>query len=168
MRRPLRGGPLGGAFSYLISSTLPLPYINPQSQAESKANNRWGRGGERTLTSATCLLFESPALQRKCVCAEGGGRLAQPSLKILDKNANPEGKERTRKESVNHEAPAPHPQPQLYGLHSCCGGKKWGDRTEGKKGRHHHLHERGPRGREAAAAEEGLRPAELNKAGLNF
>lgn len=29
--------------------------------------------------------------------------------------------------------------------------------------RHHHLHERGPRGREAAAA-EGLRPAELNKA----
>lgn len=33
--------------------------------------------------------------------------------------------------------------------------------------RHHHLHERGPRGREAAA-EEGLRPAEPNKAGLNF
>ena len=68
------------------------------------------------------------------VCG-GGGRLAQPNLKILDKNANPEGKERTKKESVNHEAPAPHPQPQLYGLHSCREGKKWGDRNEEKKGR---------------------------------
>ena len=36
-----------------------------------------------------------------------------------------------------------------------------------RKGENHHLHERGPRGREAAA-EEGLGPAEPNKAGLKF
>lgn len=42
-----------------------------------------------------------------------------------------------------------------------------GGQRRKERERHHHLHERGPRGREAAE-EEGLWPAELNKAGLNF
>lgn len=39
---------------------------------------------------------------RACKGGGGGGSLAPPGLKILDKNANPEGKERTKKESVHH------------------------------------------------------------------
>lgn len=69
-------GPLWGAFCYLISSKLALSYISLQAQAESQAKNRRGKGGrgeEKTLTSATCLSFESTALQLKCVCAEGAG-----------------------------------------------------------------------------------------------
>lgn len=97
----------------------------------------------------------------------GGGRLAQPSLKILDKNANPEGKERTKKESVNHQAPAPHPQPQLYRLHSCR-GKKWGDRTEEKKGRDTTTSTSAGRRGAGGGGGGGARPAEPNKAGLNL
>lgn len=39
---------------------------------------------------------------RACKGGGGGGSLAPPGLKILDKNANPEGKESTKKESVHH------------------------------------------------------------------
>lgn len=116
----------------------PLPHsARTQNLLDQKEGKRVGMGSGRWGRRPYFLPLVSPIWKSehctatKVRACSGGGRLAQPSLKILDKNANPEGKERTKKESVNHEAPAPHPQPQLYGPHSCRG--KWGDQTEEKK-----------------------------------
>lgn len=113
---------------------------------------------------------------RACKGGGGGGSLAPPGLKILDKNANPEGKERTKKESVHHA------RLRLRTHHPSCtdcipaeaerrGEESWGvggagrgeDRIAAKNGSDTSAGERGPRGREALAG-EGLRPAEPNKA----
>lgn len=123
MQGPLRG-PLWGEFCYLVVSKPPLFSTDPQSRAERKAkSSRGGQGEDPTLCpSPLTWKSEHGTAPEVSVCGAGGS-LAPPRLKILDKNANPEGKDRTRKESVNHEAPAPHPQPQLHGPHSCRGGE---------------------------------------------
>lgn len=92
--------------------------------------------------------------------AQGGGRLAQPNLKILDKNANPKAKKELRRNlSING-------LPLL--THSCTDcipvdeEKKWGNRAEEKKrDTRRHLHER----RAGGGGGGGARPAEPNKAG---
>lgn len=112
---------------------FPLGYVDSQSLRLKEGRTQLGwRGYFLPLVSPTWK--SEPGDASKVRACTGGGSLEQPSLKILDKNANPEGKERTTKESVNHRAPAPHPQTQLYRPHSSR-GQKWGDQAGGKEER---------------------------------
>lgn len=125
-----------------------------------------GRGKAPTF----CHLFlplqsRCSALQLSaCVHAcTGGGRLAQPNLKILSKNANPKAKkERRRNLSING-------LPLL--THSCTDcipvdeEKKWGNRAEEKKGTHATTSTSA--GREAEE-EEGLGRQSRTKRGLHL
>lgn len=105
-----------------------------------------------------CFALQLSACVHACT---GGGRLAQPNLKILDKNANPKAKkERRRNLSING-------LPLL--THSCTDcipvdeEEKWGNRAKEKKGTHATTSTSA--GREAAA-EEGLGRQSRTKRGL--
>lgn len=138
-------------------------------QTLDSKDGKQGRGGVRRGNAPTfCHLF--PPLQSRCFALQlsacvhactGGGRLAQPNLKILDKNANPKAKkERRRNLSING-------LPLL--THSCTDcipadeEEKWGNRAEEKK--RTHATTSTSAGREAAE-EEGLGRQSRTKRGL--
>lgn len=157
-----------GVFCYLPGAACSI--LDTGILCFKKIAKQQGWGGKRE--SPYFLPLVSPASKSvlcsptKCVCVHactGGGRLAQPNLKILSKNANPKAKkERRRNLSING-------LPLL--THSCTNcipvdeGKKWGNRAEEKKGTHATTSTSA--GREAAE-EEGLGRQSRTKRGLHL
>lgn len=138
MRRRTRG-PLRGGCVFAAPAPLSVLHRSAVSQTIREGKGAGRAAGARRRPpwpghSHLPFRSQSPAQQLQGERAQRGGRLAQPSLKILDTNANPEGKERAKKASVHHAARAPHPPPQLYRLHSCRGGKTRGDPAAAENG----------------------------------